>query len=313
MVMLTSMGVRGDARRFSEGGFDAYLAKPARFHELKKILSVTLGRQQKERSAPIATRHLVREELKQFTGRKVRILLAEDNITNQQVALSMLEKMGLRADAAANGVETLKALETLPYDLVLMDVQMPELDGLEATRKIRDPLSAVLNHRVPVIAMTAHAMPEDRGRCLDAGMDDYIAKPVDFKTLAAILEKWLPKHGTEEKETVIFDRVGFLNRVMEDEEIARTILDAYIEDIPRQIEALRETLLAGDLAASTRLAHTIKGASATIGGEALRAAAFEIETLAKGGHAADAADNILRLEAEYLRLKQAILEESRGE
>jgi CheY-like chemotaxis protein/anti-sigma regulatory factor (Ser/Thr protein kinase) len=120
-----------------------------------------------------------------------RILLVEDNIVNQKVALGILKKLGLHADAAANGLEALRALETLPYDLVLMDVQMPEMDGLEATRQIRSAQSNVLNHAIPIIAMTANAMPEDRERCLQAGMNDFIAKPVQAMTLALALAQWL--------------------------------------------------------------------------------------------------------------------------
>src|SRR5664280_1022624 len=123
----------------------------------------------------------------------IRILLAEDNLTNQQVALGILKKLGLRADAVADGVEAVRSLETIPYDLVLMDVQMPEMDGFEATGRIRDPGSAVLNHAVPIIAMTAHAMQGDRERCLEAGMDDYVSKPVSPQALAEALARWLPK------------------------------------------------------------------------------------------------------------------------
>jgi CheY-like chemotaxis protein len=125
----------------------------------------------------------------------VRILLAEDNITNQQVAVGILKKLGLRADAVANGAEAVKALEALPYDLVLMDVQMPEMNGLEATRHIRNPQSAVRNHQIPIIAMTAGAMQGDREKCLEAGMNDYVSKPISPQALAEALDKWLPREA----------------------------------------------------------------------------------------------------------------------
>ena len=127
-----------------------------------------------------------------LVGRQGRILLVDDNLTSQQVALGILKKFGLRADVVENGAEVLRALETLPYDLVLMDIQMPVMDGYETTRHIRDPQSAVLNHQIPVIAMTAYAMRGDREKCLKQQMDDYIAKPITPQALAAVLEKWLP-------------------------------------------------------------------------------------------------------------------------
>jgi len=122
----------------------------------------------------------------------VRILLAEDNFINQKVAQNLLKKLGYRADLAADGQEALHALETLDYDLVLMDCMMPTMDGFEATARIRDAGSQVLNHRVPVVAMTANAMKGDREKCLEAGMDDYLSKPVKQDELAEILKKWLP-------------------------------------------------------------------------------------------------------------------------
>ena len=150
-----------------------------------------------ESPLPIVTRHAIRE----LRRGAARILLAEDNITNQQVAVGLLKRLGLRADAVADGAEAVKALESLPYDLVLMDVQMPVLDGLEATRQIRNPHSAVLNHEVPIIAMTANAMQSDRNECLDAGMNDYVSKPVSRRALAEALDRWLPKEaaGTQEE------------------------------------------------------------------------------------------------------------------
>jgi PAS domain S-box-containing protein len=200
MVMLTSLGTRGDARRLEAIGFEAYATKPIRHLELKTVLSLALAERDRAEptSRPIATRHTARETLKQrFADRKARILLAEDNITNQKVALGILKTLGLRADAVANGAEAVQALVTLPYDLVLMDVQMPEMDGLEATRHIRNPQSAVLNRRIPIIAMTAHAMQGDRERCLEAGMSDYVPKPVSLQALAEALDTWLPKENVK--------------------------------------------------------------------------------------------------------------------
>jgi CheY-like chemotaxis protein len=121
-----------------------------------------------------------------------RVLLAEDNVINQRVAVGMLKKLGVRADIVANGAEALRALELNPYDLVFMDVRMPVMDGLEATRQIRNPQSGVLNHAIPVIAMTANAMVSDRQRCLEAGMLGFVAKPVSLDTLREALEQWLP-------------------------------------------------------------------------------------------------------------------------
>jgi CheY-like chemotaxis protein len=140
--------------------------------------------------------------LNMFAGSKARILLAEDNITNQKVALGILKKLGLRADAVANGVEALTALQTLPYDLVLMDVQMPDMDGFEATKRIRSGKVDDAHHSslsLPIIAMTANAMQGDRERCLEAGMNDYITKPVSPKALADVLELWLPKDKATQK------------------------------------------------------------------------------------------------------------------
>ena len=215
MMMLTSIGMRGDAKRFQEIGFSAYSTKPIRHLELKTVLSLTLTEQDRTEPLPIVTRHSAREMLNLFAGRKARILLAEDNFTNRLVALGILKKLGLQTDAVTNGVEALDALQTLPYDLVLMDVQMPEMDGFEATRIIRNYELRIRNQEreepneeggdhpsftlhtssfiLPIIAMTAHTMKGDRERCLEAGMNDYISKPISPQALAEMLDKWLPK------------------------------------------------------------------------------------------------------------------------
>ena len=155
--------------------------------------TVRLGRQEEALKRPEPARLDAQPMLNLLEGHHAHILLAEDSIINQQVALSILKKLGLRADAVADGAEAVRALEAIPYDLVLMDVQMPEMDGLVATRVIRDPQSAVRNHQVPIIAMTAHAMQGDLEKCLEAGMNDYVTKPVFPQALVEVLLKWLPQ------------------------------------------------------------------------------------------------------------------------
>ena len=188
LVMMTSLGRRGDAKRLEQLGFAAYLTKPVRREHLRDCLALALGRRERGIDRGLITRHTLAER----GARRVRILLAEDNRTNQTIALALLRKLGYSADAVANGQEALTALRDLPYDLVLMDCQMPEMDGYEATERIRAADGSVRNPAIPIIAMTASAMQGDRERCLDCGMNDYLAKPVSFGALAEVLERWLP-------------------------------------------------------------------------------------------------------------------------
>ena len=326
LVILTSAGVRGDARRFLEIGFSGYATKPIRHQELKAILSLALTERNgaEPKPQPIATRHTARETLNLFAGRKARILLAEDNITNQRVAVGIMKTMGLRASVVANGAEAVKALEALPYDLVLMDVQMPEMDGFEATRAIRNPQSAIPNRRIPIIAMTAHAMQGDRERCLEAGMNDYIAKPVSSRVLAEVLDKWLPREtetpteqasrkpenaapvSAQELQAPVFDKVGMMARLMNEEDLVRTVSECFLADTPRQIQALRGYLEAGDASGVEHQAHTIKGASANVGGEVLRAVAFEMEKAAKAGNLEYVMAHLPEMERQFARLRQAM-------
>lgn len=323
LVMLSSLGVRGDARRFQEMGFSAYATKPIQHEELKGVLSQVLAGNSDGTNRSIATRHTAREARLSFAQHKARILLAEDNITNQQVALGILKKLGLTADAVANGREALDALKVLPYDLVLMDVQMPNMDGLQATRKIRHQKT---DHReIPIIAMTAHAMQGDKEKCLEAGMNDYISKPITPQALALALEKWLPKEKTgnrnqetavrsqkTEKEhhssSAVFDYSALLERLMDDKELARTVLQGFLEDIPRQIEALQGYLESGDAVGAERQAHTIKGASANVSGETLWALASELEQAGKAGDFDSVKMRMLELCKAFEQFKQAVEE-----
>jgi PAS domain S-box-containing protein len=195
MLMLTSLGTRGDAARCRAIGFNGFATKPVRYVELKTLLSQALAEPTEVPPAPSPSvaRPRIPETRHRFAGCTARILLAEDHITNQHVALGLLRKMGLSADAVANGEEAVRAVETLPYDLVLMDVQMPHMDGFEATRQIRNA-----GQNLPIIAMTARAMRGDRERCLEADMNDYVSKPVSPQALADALVTWLPKLRAEE-------------------------------------------------------------------------------------------------------------------
>ena len=189
LVMLSSRGLRGDFAEVKKIGFDAYLTKPIRRSQLFDCLVMVFsGKEKKDESdKTVITKFTVSETRK----RNAKILVAEDNIVNQKLALRLMEKFGYKADAVANGEEAIRSLSLIPYDLVLMDVQMPEMDGLEAARVIRDISSSVIDHKVPVVAMTAHAMSGDRKACLDAGMDDYITKPVNPDALLKVVTKYL--------------------------------------------------------------------------------------------------------------------------
>ena len=200
LVLLTSVGQRGDASAAQGAGIAAYLTKPIRQSLLYECLSLVLADSSgaapsvTQPTAPLITRHSLAEVRARSRG---RILVAEDNPVNQKVAVKMIEKLGYRVDIAGNGREAVAASERIPYDLVLMDYHMPEMDGFEATMKIRARELGV--RHIPIIAMTANAMQEDRDRCMAVGMDDFLSKPVTSKSLAAVLDRWLP-HDTTSSE-----------------------------------------------------------------------------------------------------------------
>ncbi|MEA1867170.1 MAG: PhnD/SsuA/transferrin family substrate-binding protein [Thermodesulfobacteriota bacterium] len=217
----TEATAQEDTSRLRKAGFTAYLTKPVKQSQLSNCLMTVIGRKPSVETLQekIITRHTIAEDQK----RKIRILLAEDNIVNQKLALRLLEKMGYRADAVANGLEAVEAIKTIPYDLVLMDMQMPEMDGIAATQEIRkredqikaqgsklkakdgassDELSALSfqhsarSERVPIIALTANAIKGDKEVCIEAGMDDYIAKPIQPDKLADTIRRWTSTGNT---------------------------------------------------------------------------------------------------------------------
>jgi len=215
-----------------------------------------------------------------------------------------------------NGREAIEALKGIPYDIVFMDVQMPVMDGFAATQAIRSGRTKVLNPGIPIIAMTAHAMKGDRERCIEAGMDDYIAKPVAPKALKEALDNWLSR-APESPEAVpvstdnrepsagppVFDRKALTERLMGDEELVREICTGFLEDMPLQIQELRRHIDQSDGTLAGGQSHTIKGAAANVGGMALSAVALTLEKAAKADRWDEIAPLMSEMERQFELLK----------
>jgi len=271
LVMMTSLGTTSGVG-LEKNGFSACLTKPVKQSRLYDCLVTVLGFTEttKDKIKPVLT------PTKKKDGTNIRILLAEDNIINQKVALKVLEKLGYHADAVANGEEAVKTLETIPYDLVFMDCQMPVMDGYEATKAIRNRHSVIRNHDIAIIAMTANAMKGDREKCLAVGMNDYVSKPISPQELSDVLEKWLSPAEKKEEESnrkaetmdndteKVFDRAALLNRLMDDEDLLVDILKEFITNTPELIAKLKESVEAGDTEDARRFAHTLKGSASNV-------------------------------------------------
>ena len=303
LVMMTSVGRRGDVWRLKGIGFAGYLPKPVKQSYLYGCLAAVLGLQKSPDFSPqdqIVTRHILDESRRS----KIRILIAEDNVTSQKVAAGILQKLGYRADMVANGLEAVRQLERIAYDLVLMDIQMPEMDGFAATRAIR----ALKNGKhIPIIAMTAGAMQQDRDDCIAAGMDDYIAKPVTPQTIAGKLAQWLKgarQHASAETVQVmagetaclVFDRPALIKRLMGDTDLADSIVAGFVEHLSQYIAVIRAAHAQADTAALRRSGHTLKGSAANVGANALSAIALQIEKAGETGNFAAIPDLIESLE-----------------
>ncbi|MGA2738768.1 MAG: DAHL domain-containing protein [Bryobacteraceae bacterium] len=322
VVMLTSVGLPGNAAKCNEVGISAYLTKPIKRSDLLGVIQQVLGlagRDRKQNTQPaVASR-----SLPECRTAAATILLAEDSRVNQIVATRLLEKLGHSVVLAGTGRAVLEAVENQTFDLVLMDVQMPEMDGLEASMAIRQSERTSGKH-LTIVAMTANAMIGDKERCLRAGMDDYLSKPVSPRELNEVLARWLPKNNGESATSlegamqpptigssspVVFDRAAMLDRLMNDEELAAAVKAAFLDDIPVQIETLRRYLDASDALGAERQAHLLKGAAANVGGEALRALAIRMEKSGKTGDLVSVAADMDDLERQFVRLKDAMTEE----
>ncbi len=290
MVLIHKKGYRNRVQGLIGMRFTAFLTKPISYSSLLACTNKLLTG--KVKPIPIVFEKQVNPAKR---GIKDRILLAEDNSINQQVVIGILKKIGYNhIDAVGNGHEVIQALEAFPYSLVLMDVQMPEMDGIEATLRIRDVNSRVKDHDIPIIALTAHAMTGDRDKCLAAGMNDYISKPVSPESLKSVFDIYLKGSmenngksfvekvkGSELQQTKsdvdIFHYDELVARVLGDKELVATILQGFIKDMAEQLSNLNKFIANNDLEAVLKQVHRMKGASANVGARQMKKKITEIE------------------------------------
>ena len=312
MVLLTPLRLTADAERWRRTGFAGHVGKPVKQGELGTCLASILG------YGPAPARPGAKPKPSR-TNREQRaqlhLLVVEDNTINQEVALGILKNLGYQADVAGDGRRALLALSEKDYDLVLMDCQMPEMDGYEASRRIRQPDTAVRNHAIPIIATTAHAMAGDREKCLAAGMNGYVSKPLSPGILERVIEQWingdpaqvvhapsLSPWPIEPGDAVGFDQADFVERLMGNEDLARRIIRRFIEDMPKQIALLAKAVENRDAQAVRLVAHSIKGAADNVGGMEMRQVAWTLEQTGSAGDLVAAAAALPALSASFKRV-----------
>jgi signal transduction histidine kinase/CheY-like chemotaxis protein/HPt (histidine-containing phosphotransfer) domain-containing protein len=335
-LLLTSLDVEGDNDELREAGISAYLTKPVRQSELYNRIAEVMERPLSTTARHRAARDQGRARTPQLAG---LVLLAEDNVVNQDVAREMLESLGCRVHVASDGLEAVDLAFHGEYDAILMDIQMPGMDGYQATRSIRsqeqrEKQQGGAVRRTPVIALTANAMQGDRQECLDAGMDDYLIKPFRRDELLELLRRWLPAAGDPEQEGGKSERVGSApdpatdsaavtasildRRALEairelspgrGATILARVIDSYLVTAPDQLEALQRALVEKDAKALQTQAHSLKSSSANVGARELAELAREVEALGRTGQTTEAAGLVERLGAEFLRVRDALVAE----
>lgn len=332
LVLLTSIGVRGQAEKAKQAGIAAYLTKPAHRAQLYDCLSLIVDRPPRSPIAPgdnkvscrpeevLVTQHVLKEAV---AAARPRILVAEDNIVNQKVAVCQLEKLGYRADVVANGQEAVEAVARVRYALVLMDCQMPEMDGWAATTRIRNRDREQAGRRLPIIAMTANAMPGDREACLNAGMDDYLPKPVNRADLKAMLAKWIPSPAISEEQK---EPVSSASREPRHEcvdpavladlrqldlscGVLSTLITHFLEDGPQRLAALRAALQQGDGGTLARVAHDLNGSSGNLGIWKMRQLCVELQAVGKTMDLTKAGALLAELVREFEYVSQRLMAE----
>jgi two-component system sensor histidine kinase/response regulator len=311
LILLTSSAGPGDASAAREAGIDAFLAKPARVSSLYECLAALLDPADDGLSTSMLTRYTLPEASSVTRG---RVLVVDDNPVNQRVALRMLEKMGHVVDVANNGEIALAAVASIRYDAVLMDCQMPVMDGFAATREIRRREGS--DRHTPIIAMTAGAMMGDEGKCLAAGMDAYLSKPVKAESLAVMVERWTSlgaqSRPTRESESLhggLLDSsvIAGLRELGTDE--FDSLARLFLADGAIRVAALHTAQKHGDGEAMEKLAHSLKGSAGTFGAAALAQRCDELQVLASSGDLAESARLIDSVDAGFARACEALREE----
>jgi PAS domain S-box-containing protein len=302
-MMGGSIGVSSWEGHGSTFRFTATFSQVALDRRQSASRSATLHHDESIHSAINSARH----------GHGERILIAEDDLTNREVILAQLKKLGYQGVIAANGAEAVEAIERESFDMVLMDCQMPLMDGYEATRRIR----AMTHAHIPIVALTASAMSPDRERCLREGMDDYLAKPVELPRLAGMLAKWIAESSARklipavqqtscEPVPAIFNVDSLLRRLMGDRELAGAVLEGFLADAPSQLKRLCARLDESDAPGARLQAHTLRGAAATVGAEALHSIARTIESDAAQARLDRCPDFLVRAIDEFERFKTTV-------
>jgi CheY-like chemotaxis protein len=324
LILLSSLGRRGDASICREIGFDAYLTKPVGQSRLFDVLVEVMSRPVSSQDGVLtptgeeAERDTEHELITQYSieerrKRRIRILLAEDNEINRRVAFRILDKAGYQCDTVTNGREAISAVETIRYDLVLMDCQMPEMDGFEATAAIRAKERDSATH-LTIVAMTAHAMKGDRERCLAAGMDDYISKPVNPDEMFRVIDEWTGtasprsplRGGFASKKESTFEIEETLRRMGNDREFLKGLLEEFLDGSSERIESLRQAADAEDLEQVVREAHSLKGTAANLGAGVIREIALQIEMLGGESQLEGIPERLEQLEEEFRALRQSV-------